>query len=161
MLVYGTSYRVSLLFWNDDLNAKVGTIIIYSVIARSICFWISDTIWILYRITVCIAFTKLLCLSVIEIRLLIVFSDKKFDELLLFCMKKMWVDIFSHEKVTIITFSYKKMSKYYFFLKGYKSLFFGTHSFIWYCYINFFKGAVSRDFRPLYFFINRTHLGPW
>ena len=23
-----------------------------------------------------------------------------------------------------------------------------------------FKGAVSRDFRPLYFFINRTHLGP-
>ena len=23
-----------------------------------------------------------------------------------------------------------------------------------------FKGAVSRDFRPLYFFINQTHLGP-
>ena len=24
-----------------------------------------------------------------------------------------------------------------------------------------FKGAVSRDFRPLFFFMNRTHLGPW
>ena len=30
------------------------------------------------------------------------------------------------------------------------------------CYIlTLFKGAVSRDFRSLYFFINRTHLGPW
>ena len=27
------------------------------------------------------------------------------------------------------------------------------------CVLNI-KGAVSRDFRPLYFFINRTHLGP-
>ena len=26
--------------------------------------------------------------------------------------------------------------------------------------VSLFKGAVSRDFRTLFFFINRTHLGP-
>ena len=104
-------YRVSLLFWNDDLNAKVGKISFYwdrfvSNSRLDFEFIVSDNgLHRLYKIVVRKHYWNTPLVS----------SDKTYDELLLFCTKKCESIFFRMKKLQSSLFHTKKCQSIIFF----------------------------------------------